>query len=359
MDFSAVLNETYGVTSANSSDGVKSIYSAYLERQILSGFGFVVGAVGFFGNLAVITAILSFKRLQTRTNVFVLNLAVADVLTCTVSPLQALTVLHDELVIPPWSCKLVAFCLVTCIGCSINTLACIAVNRLVRITTMAMYHKLYTPFKLFLMISVSWCVPIAVATIPLFTDHAEYGFNNVYKSCTWESKTSYDLTYAKLIAIMFFPLQFTILFASYLKIYVYVRKKTQSMLRLSSSGDTIGSGSQAIQRQLWRRQVAVTKNLFLVVCVFLLCMIPYFATIGLPIPVIRSLLSYAAAILMTNSSLNPIIYGTKHPDFRMAFAYILCYRRKRHHLGPKVTALSGQNRSDTRTIAANMPQQMV
>ncbi|XP_038045128.1 beta-4C adrenergic receptor-like [Patiria miniata] len=360
MEFSSNISENYTFSnptnSASNINTTESIYGTYAERQILSGVGFVASFVGLLGNLAVIFAILTVKKLQTKTNVFVLNLAVADVLTCTVAPIQAVTILNDERVIPSWLCKLLAFCIITCIGCSINTLALIAVNRLVGITTTAMYHKLYTRFKLFLMIFVSWGVPVAVATIPVFTNYAKYGFNPIYKSCTWSSNETYNFTYSKFIGTVYFPLQLTILFISYLKIYLYVKKTSKAMLRHDESGNNKGAGPTTLQRQLWKRQVTVTKNLFTVVCLFFLCMGPFCATIGLPINVGKSLLSYASVILMSNSAVNPIIYGTKHPDFRAAFAHILRCRRETCR---SQKALSGQNRANMTTISASIPRELV
>ncbi|XP_038045070.1 melanopsin-like [Patiria miniata] len=355
MEFSWNISENYTfstpINSPSKINTTESIYGTYVERQILSGVGFVATFIGLLGNLAVIYAILTVKKLQTKTNVFVLNLALADVLTGIQGPLQAVTVLSDELVIPSWMCNFAAFCFLTCIGCSINTLALIAVNRLVGITTTAKYHNLYTHFKLFLMIFVSWGVPVATATIPLFTSYAKYGFNPIYKSCSWSSNKSDIFTYAKLICVLYFPLQFTILFVSYLKIYLYVTRTTQSMLRLDNDGESEGAGQQTLQRQLWKRQVTVTKNLFTVVCVFVLCLCPFFATLGLPSNVAKNLLSYASLILMSNSAVNPIIYGTKHPDFRTAFAHMLRCRRMKY---TPQTALLGQNSTNIRTISASI-----
>ncbi|XP_038045192.1 melanopsin-B-like [Patiria miniata] len=310
-----------------------NVYASYAERQFLSAATFVASFVGLLGNLAVICAILTVKKLQTTTNVFVFNLAVADVLTCTVAPLQALTSLNDELVFPLWVCKLVAFGLLTCIGCSINCLVCIAVNRLIGITTAAhsVYRKLLTPCKLSFALILTWFPPLVVAIIPLLSDYAKSGYDPIFYSCAWQSSRSYTFTYAMLIAVVFFPIQFLVLFVSYLKIFLYVRKTSRSTLGHDGTATT----NLALQRQLWERQVAVTKNLFLVVCVFLLCLSPYFLILAL-VKTASSALSYASTILVANSSVNPIIYATRHPDFRTAFAGMVHCGRKRRSSQPVV-----------------------
>ncbi|XP_038044485.1 octopamine receptor 1-like [Patiria miniata] len=303
-----------------------NVYASYAERLFISGATFVACFVGLLGNLAVIFAILTVKKLQTATNVFVFNLAVADVLTCILATLQGVTILYDELVFPIWVCKLVAFGLLTCIGCSINCLVCIAVNRLIGITTAAhsVYRKLLTPCKLSFALVLTWFPPLVVTTIPLVSDYAEFGYNPTFLSCTWQSSLSYTFTYAMLIAVVFLPIQFLVLFVSYLKIFLYVRKTSRSTL----GHDATSTTNLALQRQLWERQVAVTKNLFLVLCVFLLCLSPYFLFLAL-FKYSNNALSYAATILVSNSSINPIIYATRHQDFRAAFAGMVHCRRKR------------------------------
>ncbi|XP_038044300.1 octopamine receptor Oamb-like [Patiria miniata] len=320
------FNGTLDMNGYNESQSF-SVYRSFVERQVLSSVISFISVFGILGNTAVILAVLLVKKLQTSTNVFVLNLAVADVLTCALLPWQVVALLNDELVFPIWLCRTVAFVQLTCSGCNVNTLACIAANSLIGITTPAhsRYRKLFTPLNLSLMVALTWCVPAAVATFPFLSDYAEYGYNPLYNTCVWHSNRSYGLAYAMVLAIMFFPFQFTVLLISYFKIFLYVRKITRTTLRNSGSTNDV---DQDLQRRLWTRQLAVTKNLFLVVCAFLFCILPYFVVLGIP-GFAKEYLGYAKTILMANSCVNPIIYATRHPDFRLVFGRVLCYKCKR------------------------------
>ncbi|XP_038044991.1 octopamine receptor 1-like [Patiria miniata] len=349
MDY--LLNDSFVNSSEmvdnflNSTDAPIVLRSS-AERQVISGFLFLTSAVGILGNTAVVAAVLAVKTLQTTTNAFVVNLAVADFLTCVDAFLQSVAFLSDELLLPYWLCQVMAFGILICIGCSVNTLVAIALNRLVGITTTAHsgFRKLYTPFKISFMIVLTWGIPIAVATIPLVSDYGELGYNSLHNTCTWRSNRAYQPRYSTLVAFVYFPVQFVMLFVSYLKIYLFVRKTTRSTLRQDRAGDASAS-NQILQKQLLKRQVAVTKNLFIVVCVFLLCIFPYFALLGLPSALVARILPIASAILMANSCINPIIYGTKHPDFRKAFARVL-FCRKKTQSTPQTQSTQETRRSD-------------
>lgn len=68
-------------------------------------------------------------------------------------------------------------------------------------------------------------------------------------------------------------------------------------------------------------ELQITKNLFIVVCAFILCQTPYFTIYlfnvkGAPV-------LYAALGVFLNSAVNPVIYAAKHPHFRKVFKCIL------------------------------------
>ena len=67
-------------------------YGSYsqIHAQIL------VIAVGFFGNLLVVTAAIRQKTLRTPRNAFIINLAVSDIFLCLVTmPLTLVEIVND------------------------------------------------------------------------------------------------------------------------------------------------------------------------------------------------------------------------------------------------------------------------
>ena len=75
-----------------------------------------------------------------------------------------------------------------------------------------------------------------------------------------------------------------------------------------------------------RREVEITKNLFLVVCLFVVCWLPNCIIISTSENSV--LLLYFTLMAGANSLLNPIIYGFRHPNFREVFKRILCRTSK-------------------------------
>ena len=68
-----------------------------VERQVFAALCVLISVVGTVGNLSVVVCMAMSKKLRTVTNVFVVNLAVADLLSCLSLPWQAVAVLGDGL----------------------------------------------------------------------------------------------------------------------------------------------------------------------------------------------------------------------------------------------------------------------
>ncbi|XP_022096744.1 melatonin receptor type 1B-B-like [Acanthaster planci] len=134
---------------------------SFAERQILAAICIIVTILGGVGNSFVIVAVGTDKKLRTATNVFVVNLAVADVVACLFMPWQAVAMLGggEDWPLPdaPWLCAMAGFAVVVTLGCSINNLALIAINRWVGITkSRSTTRRIYTAHKLTLMVIFSW-----------------------------------------------------------------------------------------------------------------------------------------------------------------------------------------------------------
>ncbi|KAJ3607473.1 hypothetical protein NHX12_024524 [Muraenolepis orangiensis] len=95
----------------------------------------VVGITGMLGNFLVIYVFCRSRSLRTPANMFIINLAVTDLLMCvTQTPIFFTTSMHKRWIFGEKGCELYAFCGALFGICSMITLMAIAVDRYVVIT---------------------------------------------------------------------------------------------------------------------------------------------------------------------------------------------------------------------------------
>ena len=145
-----------------------------------------------------------------------------------------------------------------------------------------------------------------MATLPIIFGFGEFGYNAKFSSCTWKTTADGVNNYSMALALTYYPVPMFIITTCYTKIFLHVR---QSRRRVNN---TAGDGHQQAQT-VDKIQTSVTRNMFYVVCAFLLCTTPYTATLLLPGT--SFLVPYAGVILLASTAINPTIYATKHPEF--------------------------------------------
>ncbi|XP_038045065.1 melanopsin-like [Patiria miniata] len=303
------------------------VFELFYERQIFAAIVITVVTLGTVGNSLVIIAVALSKKLRTTTNVFVVNLAVADVLNCFFLPWQAVAILGgDDWPISGarWVCTAASFISVFTTGCSLNNLALIAVNRWVGITKSRFTtRRIYTARKLALMVIFSWAIPLGCALTPVLTDFGELGYEKLYKLCSWVRLNPYTNTYRMLIAGIYYPTQLITITISYISIFFYVRKTSHETMEATR-------GNLATRMRISKRQLDVTKNLVYVVLAFILCFTPCFVALTITdAEWIYKFAPWAVAMVYCNSSVNPVIYATSHPDFKEVIGHLMCRRRCR------------------------------
>ncbi|XP_054774709.2 G-protein coupled receptor moody-like [Lytechinus pictus] len=354
--------------SANESVDPENI----IPRIALSGWLGFVGVVGFFGNLLIVSVVVIYPKLRTITNVYVTSLAMADMMTCLTIPFTIVGVVSTT----GWplsdaSCVLVAVVSFVCTGSSVWHLAIIGFNRMVLITmTSSRYRKIFSKSHVLIFLLVTWFIPLSVILVPYLGGFTRLGYSDGPHTCSdieenEDGSENLIHTYLQATFLTCFPLALVLFF--YFRIFIFIRKhernkntwKTNSLTResvppsfgrklaadtagTSQSMTPIGSNDAAVPGASSVKETAqtlstsgnnkvnptaatknnsrnsleykITKNAFYVVLGFLLCVIPYGICIlggygpgGTPL---------ALAFLLFNSCLNPLIYGTKHPQFR-------------------------------------------
>lgn len=220
----------------DSEEDIPFIFSDTRQRAIVASMFLFITVSGTIGNSLVILSVFVSKKLRTTTNVFVVNLAVADLLTSLCVPWNAVTLLgFNGLPIPEMICSIAAGVLFTCIGCSLYTLTSIAIYRVVLITRpFQVYRKEINRKVIAIIIVFIWIMPCCVVIIPPFFNIGELGYNRKYFTCSGKSSHHNSNTYDLIVAAALYPIPLITIIGCYSVIYIYLRRHLKKMHNLGA-----------------------------------------------------------------------------------------------------------------------------
>lgn len=298
------------------------------------------GILGLIGNTMVFIAFALSKRLQTKTNMFVVNLAFADFLTSILMPIFAWSLIADVLFpVPEWidtMCALAIGAAQGSVGCSLVTLSLIAMNRLILITRKRKtYERIYRNRNVAIFICIAWLYPFACEIIPLLFGIGELGFDEVAHICGTKTNHEHSYIYDVLVVGLLIPVPLLIISYSYARIFCFIRIHNKQLgehrqpSRDCSRVRTVSGvhlqvnnseNSQKMNKKL-QKQVDISKNLFYVFVTYIICLTPHLLA-----EVVNAgpyVITQTKVLVVCNSFANPILYGLKHPHFRKVFACIV------------------------------------
>ena len=294
------------------------------DRYILASLYFCIMIAGLFGNALVIIAVMMSNNLRSVTSAFIITLSLADFFTMLNVPWTIVAVLsQDGWPLPDWICISAAFMMITCIGVSISTMACIALNRLAVFTlSRDSYDKVFTPMKTAIIVFTAVFINAAVASGPVVFNFGKLGFDRQFSSCTWDKTHPMTQYYELFATTVQYPIPLFICITCYLKIYTIMRKQTKKILSKSDSSSS--TNSSTFRKNINRRQWLVTKSMFIILCTFIICTLPFAIVMMVNSP--GRFGPYSGSILLLNSALNPLIYAMKLPYFKHEMKCVLWCR---------------------------------
>ncbi|XP_076365882.1 histamine H2 receptor-like [Tachypleus tridentatus] len=271
---------------------------------------FAVFAV--FGNVFVLLAVYRFHRLRTVNNIFVVSLAVADLLVGLNVPFYVLFYFDLPQLCSKYTCLLRYWFALYATGCSMLCLIGVAVDRYVAILHPLSYHRIMKPrYATSYIISV-WLYMGVISTLPLI------GIGETFDS-TKECDLYYitSSTYAVTGVASHVLLTLVLTTVLYCIIFRVAWKQTRAVAALE-----VNSRLNKEARTTW------TMALVLGVC--LLGFLPYLIVISLRYLDVTYqdnlgiAKRYIVCLYFGKSAANPVIYGWKNKDFREAFKKLLC-----------------------------------
>ncbi|XP_022095776.1 histamine H2 receptor-like isoform X2 [Acanthaster planci] len=296
----------------------------------------IVMVISIIGNSLIILTIIFFKGMRSKTNMFITNLACADLgVSVLCMPFSLATVIQGDWTFGPVLCNANAFFEALFLVASTHGLMAIALHK---------FSSLVLPLKRIInlrraiaMVTFAWFIGLTCAIGPLV------GLTkNVYKPGTSQCGPKYPEKLSEKIIGLYVPLvgiiiPLTCLILVYGVIFNTIRKYSRRLR----------SHTSMTEDKIFHQQKRITITLFIVFVAFFICWTPYFvySTLGFSlgfqkVPTILNVAAYWSGY--TNSALNPIIYAWRAKSYRKAFRKIFCCNVKGSLLSDTGTANNGE-----------------
>ncbi|EDO46536.1 predicted protein [Nematostella vectensis] len=257
------------------------------------------------GNILILLAIYMDRTLRTMTNVFVVNLACADLLLALIGmPFTLVSSITFQWVFGDVWCVINGMAVTLFCVASMLTLAAVSIDRYIAIIHPLKYTELMHSRTATGIIVYIWAHSFIVALLPVFR-WSRYIYIRSESICTFDWAFDIACTLFIFVVCFFIPLS--------VMMFTYYRK------------------SQQRTEQRFKQDNKAVRTLLIVVGTFILCWLPHF--IG-----IFCLMSGTCAwpdryfaittwLAMLNSACNPVIYGAMSRQFRKRFKQILQCKR--------------------------------
>lgn len=289
---------------------------------VIVAFYAIVCAGGLAGNALVITVALRFARTRSVTDVYVANLAVADLCFVVGLPFLLTTMVVRRWVFGSVLCRL--FYMLTSINwfTSVFTLTAMSADRYLAVCHPVRAMSVRTPAVAGAVCACIWALSVAVMSpIVMYATIAPHPRDGSRVSCTIRWPDS-RLVGSELAFMLYaFSLGFAVPVGLICGFYAMV------VVRLRRVGPPTRTRNK-------NKHQKVTRLVSTVVAVYICCWLPYwiFQMVLVLLGHIGAWLLYAFQVITVmsyaNSSLNPLLYAFLNENFRSNFRQTFCCNRK-------------------------------
>lgn len=308
-------NGSTAPNASSCSDATQPI-ALLVSQQVLYA---LVCIVGLLGNTLVIYVVIRFSKMQTVTNMYIVNLAIADECFLIGIPFLIVTMYKQQWIFGNAMCK------VYMISTSINQftssifLFIMSADRYIAVCHPISSPKWRTPLISRLVSLLAWTASAVFVTPVVMYANAfpAGGDNSTALTCNiiW---TTQDQTTSgqRLFTIYSFILGFAVPLLLIFIFYCFVIRKLK----------TVGPKNKSKEKRRSHRKV--TKLVLTVITVYVLCWLPYWiaqvALISTPpdicqSPIIITVYLLASCLSYSNSAMNPILYAFLSDNFKKSF----------------------------------------
>lgn len=260
----------------------------------------LVMVLALLGNTLVCVAFYRSTNLRSVTNVFIVSLAVTDILVAAVS-IPIWLVIKNDCINNSTACDPVLLAFWRCLDilfstASIMNLCAISCDRYIAITSPLRYTQIITKTRAIIALICLWSYSIVIATINIHG--GKY--------------------YPVLVFVVSFLLPLIVMLYSYSRIFLAAIRQVRRI--------------QPIRQAFYfKREIKAAKTLAMVMGVFIVCWTPFFV-INILVRFsrgfyVKPIMTLAIKLLhYGNSALNPVIYSSTNRDFRNKILRVLPWK---------------------------------
>lgn len=310
------MNSTAMPSDFISRDSYRSIGIIIIEVALC----ILIDVMALFGNVLVSLAVIRSPKLRTSTSMFILALAIADILMALICiPVTCGILVSEEWINTSALCHIQGFAILTLALMSIATLALTALNRFFRVVKPAIYKRFFTKRNSLLLIGMVWFSIIAFYAGLLVSKATHVRYEPSYAVCAVA-----HILVQTLVEFVFVILALITIVVSYSLVFVRIKRHQLSMV-----SSLLG---QSRDSNISVEEVKISNLLFMTVLGFAICWIPSLIIITMDRVAPDTTPPRSRTLLCTylnylSAALNPFIYGVMNRSFRAEYKRILLCRK--------------------------------
>ena len=291
----------------------RNSHQVWTETVLLS----VINVAAFFGNLSVCFAVYRNQRLRSLANMFVVALAVSDILMSTsCMPFSVVTLYRGRWIFASRFCRFHGFGVFTFAMVSLHTMGIIAVSRYFCVVKPNKYTALFTSRSTLLYIAAVWCAAFIGSVPPLFFQNGGFQFQAGKAMCLYTFQI--NIAYTAFIECVYIAIPLTIISICYAKVF-YTVSRTNQVFSQENNPQQLRANVE---------EAKVTKTLAAVMVGFTFCWLPvliidYIDAVRGEHTLPRQVYLTYGFLIYLSSTINPFIYGATNKRFRREYKVIL------------------------------------
>ena len=289
----------------------------------------ILNVLSLTGNIMVCIAVYKNTRLRRTTSLYIIALAVSDLMSAVfVMPFAMGVLITGEWVYGPVICFFHSFFNGFVAYASTVTMGLTAFDRYMRICkSEQQYKKIFSPRKSRTWMACAWFFIACYSAVPKLAGLQDYAFIPGYATCAVAhlSESGKIIHYTIVISLFLLTPLITTIF-SYIKVAKMIRQHNAAMSSTIHRGAT---GSSITVQEL-----KLSKSLFVVVFAFMICWIPFWVVVVLrrfhvvtsEMP--RNIELLTIFFIYLSNTINPFIYAGMNPIFKSEFKKMFCCERR-------------------------------